>query len=310
MEYNIDHWSGTTKGKFTILGWTMKSAGGIKSYLFKCSVCAQDPEMYGEGLFVAPKSSIMRGSPCGCSPSYQRTLDQVILAVKRIAHSRHHKYVGINYVGSAMKSTLILSCHIHGEWDTTTVNNYLHKERGCPQCGYINRKLDPDELWIDRFYSTGAFAKGTIFGRSVDDVTRWNYRCPDCNSLVNSLGSHLAEGKLGCSCFLPHQKYLYINLLMHESTIFGFKYGIACRPDERIRLQSNASIYHMQQLYLYYFDDAHTTRLVESLIKSSFKLPNSFVEKQHMPLGFTETLPLNFLSDVTSFVEQYGGKSV
>lgn len=49
--------------------------------------------------FVAPKSSIMRGSPCGCSPSYQRTLDQVILAVKRIAHSRHHKYVGINYVG-------------------------------------------------------------------------------------------------------------------------------------------------------------------------------------------------------------------
>lgn len=310
MIYNVDDFSGTIKDNYTILGWTSRTNGSIKLYLFQCSVCSQDSEMYGEGLFIAHKSSILRGSPCGCSPSYQRTLDQTILAVRRTAVARHHEYIGINYSGSAMKSTLILSCRTHGVWDTTTVNNYLHKDRGCPQCGFINRKLKSDDVWLDRFFNTGSFPNGTIFGRSLDDITRWNYRCGKCFDLVNSAGSHLAEGKLGCSCFLPHQKYLYINLLIENSVVFGFKYGIACRPDDRIRAQSNASVYQMQQLYLYHFDDARTTRFVESLIKSQYKLKTSFVTKANMPLGYTETLPLTFLSYVTTLIDQYGGVAV
>lgn len=63
-------------GHLTVIGWDSMS-NRTKRFVFNCSMCATDPELYGEGYFTGFKSNIKNGAlPCGCAGYKLWTEDQ------------------------------------------------------------------------------------------------------------------------------------------------------------------------------------------------------------------------------------------
>lgn len=77
MKY--DGFEGTVFGNLTVVGWNGKY-NQEKKYVLSCSICKEDPELFGEGLFLTMKGHIQRGcKPCGCA---EKAKQDVLLRVK------------------------------------------------------------------------------------------------------------------------------------------------------------------------------------------------------------------------------------
>ena len=58
--------------------------GNKKMLIAQCSVCARDPEMYGDGVFSISKSDIKAGRQlCACSKFFQHDVRQNLIRIER-----------------------------------------------------------------------------------------------------------------------------------------------------------------------------------------------------------------------------------
>lgn len=138
-EYGIqqDEWSSGRptfgeNGQIKVVGWSGRR-GSHKWYITKCSKCADDGELFGEGFFRTDKSKLIKGSvPCGCSKVPNWTETQMLIRVKRKAKCGNYRIVGWigDYIG--VRTRVALECPEHGTFDHT-INN-LFRNSGCPKC--------------------------------------------------------------------------------------------------------------------------------------------------------------------------------
>lgn len=102
-----------------------------------CSICHEDKELYSD-LFISTAANLRAGQvSCGCSPkSTRHTEQQNIIRVIRKASEKNITFHGwANEYTTMIKTKCDLSCHVCGyEWGTTTINNLLNSDRGCPSC--------------------------------------------------------------------------------------------------------------------------------------------------------------------------------
>ena len=90
------------------------------TYTLKCSVCAKDPEMYGDALFTATRTNMISGrsTPCGCAKTPAWTTAQYKIKIKRICDELGYTVIG--YSDEVIKTTtkVTLYCPEHKEsWD-------------------------------------------------------------------------------------------------------------------------------------------------------------------------------------------------
>ncbi len=74
----------------------------------KCSVCAKDPELFGDGVFETAYGSCEKGSlPCGCAKKFYWTLPQYEIRIKRkiIDENLDIEFVGFGNRVSSLNST-------------------------------------------------------------------------------------------------------------------------------------------------------------------------------------------------------------
>ena len=67
------------------------------------------------------------------------------------------------------ETKLILTCSMHGQWNTTTIASLLAQKVGCPICSNIavgNRFRLPDEELIKDIRNSGVFSEYDLFVRS------------------------------------------------------------------------------------------------------------------------------------------------
>lgn len=149
---------------------------------------------------------------------------------------------------------LMLKCEKHGEWDTTSINNFKKNGSGCKGCkadicgsraegnSFASKNAIPDEKHIEDFLATGAFAEGTRFvntGVRTKNKTNviWNVLCPICSTDVyvqaglcdgvfEGLTTHLKQGKVSCRCSKRHiytkDQWLFRFALMCEAKGYTF----------------------------------------------------------------------------------------
>ena len=164
----------------------------LRYYIVKCSECAKDPELFGDGLFINIKNNIRKGRvPCGCSVSTKWTKAQYRILCRRKAKDLGYNFIDFKdseFNGNATR--IIMNCNIHGNWEMSIGKLIGKSERGCPKCkfdklGNMSRK--PDDEIINSFTSTGKFTEDINFCRSDKrdcrgDPVYWNYTCPICSN--------------------------------------------------------------------------------------------------------------------------------
>lgn len=138
---------------------------------------------------------------------------------------------------------LKLKCEKHGEWDTTSINNFKKNGSGCKECrseltgkravgnSFGSANSLPDEEHITNFKKMGVYPEGTTFTRT--DKKRkgkndsfWLISCPVCandafskagfRSAFESTGTHIKNGQIACRCSKAH-------IYFEDEWLFRFK---------------------------------------------------------------------------------------
>lgn len=319
-DLKYDGSEGTQYGNLTVIGWNGKF-GNPKKYVVECSVCKEDAELHGEGLFAMMPGHLRNGGkPCGCAEKPNWTEQQYKIRLSRACSDK-----GISFVRwasgyrTAGTTALILECPDHGEYKGGVISSVLspyNKESGCPGCFAIrmgNYKRKDDQVMIDKFMASGGYAEGTVFRRS-DRVNKsghkryWYMYCPDCETEgeANMVGFY--KGARCCNCTAQRPQETYINLLMDKENVVAIKFGVANSSGERIKNQNRRCTYEIVNYGVWRYSKVSTCRSAERACMK--ELECGVVSIELMPDGYTETTsPLN-IDKVVAIFEREGGKRV
>lgn len=292
-----------------------------KIYSVKCNICANDSELFGDGLFKTHRSNILRGYlPCGCGARPLWNQEQFRIICTREAEKRGFKFIGFSGEYKGSKTRLDLNCDLHGDWKTTDINHFLGG-RGCPGCkavtcaesaaGNTHSRID-DNIMIQSFMETGAFHPETKFRRCDPTVVErtvsdWIVSCPLCETEVIAKSSNIRLGYNICACKTQRQKYAYINLISDYENIISIKYGIATNPEDRLKKQATKSIYSLSNYGVWKFPDYQSCRNAETLCKRTF---TQSLSREEMPDGFSETTYACNIEAIIKIYEDYGGVNI
>ena len=276
--------------------------GSRRKYLIKCSTCASDPEMFGEGLFETSKESLDRGyKPCGCGSSFRYNEGQYKILVERKAEE-----LGVHFVNWAEdfhggQTKCSMSCD-EGEW-TPTVANFIQK--GTIKFNRGKARKEDDQI-IEKFFSTGVFHEGTIFSRyRLYNKWYWKVDCPVCGESGVSQSQHLQRGCRPCACGNYKQKFSYIHGVYDGDTILAIKFGVTRAKDLRIKYQSRETVYEIKSLGIWEYSEKHNCISAERVCMS--ELDCGILSKQEFGDGYTETTYPHNIDKVIRIYEDYGG---
>lgn len=156
---------------------------------YTCSICSKDRELFPE-RFSYSASRLRKGmSNCGCSSSYKWSQRQYEILCERKAREKGYNFKGFVNRWDGHKTKCILSCKVHGEWDTCSIDNLL-RGRNCPHCAqekrnsqmgnrngyYHHRRYEKDYLYLIRISD---YYK---LGRAFDFYDRLRSIKSDCKS--------------------------------------------------------------------------------------------------------------------------------
>ena len=302
MEYNEDHLSGRVFAEtLIVLGWT-RMVGSRRKYLIKCSECAKDPELFGEGLFETSKESLDRNyKPCGCGSSYRWSESQSIVRINRKAVELGVQFLGFREPYEGGKTHCIMSCD-EGEW-FPSVNNFVMK--GQIKFNRGKTRMDDAEI-IQKFFDTGVFHEDTKFSRYRHyDKWYWRVDCPVCNESGISQPQHLQRGCRPCKCGNYKQKFSYIHGVFDGNELIAIKFGITRAKDLRIKYQSRKTIYEVRSLGVWEYNDKFSCVAAERICCSS--LICGILTKEEFGDGYTETTYPYNIERIVKIYEDYGG---
>lgn len=181
-----------------------------------CSICAEDPELFGDGTFDVYGSVLKRsGIPCGCS-RFSFSLQQYIIKIERLSVDRF-TIESFDEAFDGLSTRVNLSCHkCGGSWKTSIT--CLLRGNGCAKCRSSNlAKINTkdDEVMINGFNNGDGWLDKT-FTRSENTNKRghrvyFEYSCKNCSNdeyvnenicsgLFTTDSSSLKTGKLSCRC--------------------------------------------------------------------------------------------------------------
>lgn len=138
---------------------------------YKCSICSEDYELFPD-RFSYDSSRLRKGiSNCGCSSSYKWSKRQYEILCRRKAQNKGYSFKGFVNTWEGYKTKCVLSCKLHGTWDTCSIDNLL-RGRSCPSCAqekrnsqmgnrngyYHHRRYEEDYLYfikISDYYKIG-----------------------------------------------------------------------------------------------------------------------------------------------------------
>lgn len=286
----------------------------VRLYALVCDVCRTDPELYGDGVFLSLKGSLVSGQiPCGCSPSARKTPEQYSLICYRKADEMGYKFLGFAEEFRGRSTKIKLSCPKHGTWSSGIINNFTRRGVGCPDCkkeGVSARKRKEDSLLIEKYLSSSLYSEGTTIKRSTRQTSKghfdfWEFSCPVCTTTATVRSDSLRKGCLPCDCSKQNQKSAYINILYDGEIPSFVKFGISNKPESRLRDQERLSLYKVINHSVYNFPSVENCKKAEQeCIKY---LETRVVPENYFSDGYTETTFLYNLDRVIELYESNGG---
>lgn len=211
-------------------------------FIWHCSVCSLDEELWPEGAIRGNVSDVRRSTPCGCSSRRPYRPEQMLVKAERAAAAKGYSFFGWvgGYHGSN-RTECLLSCAEHGPW-ITKVHVLTVLGGGCPSCGLdsqIAKKTLPEEYYLSKVSDAIADTDWKILGSTGEYVgvkTRLSVECPEHGVFESTYNAYL-HGKAGCSgCAkygFDYTKSAYLYLLKSECGGY-VKVGITANTDFRL----------------------------------------------------------------------------
>jgi len=311
---------GLTFGKenqLTIIGRLRSPVAGDKQgkrHIVECTVCREDPELFGDGIFPIQLIHLVKEKrvPCGCSVSPKWTEPQMRIRATRKCIQKGYTFIDWDEPYKA-NTTRIRLLDEFGLEDKVGLANLL-----IGQNSSNNRKRmtslarsKTDEEVIETFLSTNAFHKDSKFWKSdrLDDIgqrTHWWMECGECQVVAESYRSNLQKGKRPCGCSkFVGQKNMYIHILYEEDIPIAIKFGKTHYPKRRLKEQQNKCHYTIECYGVWGFENGHDTTIAEQLCRAAFIC--GVVSVQLMQDGWSETTFVYNLEALISIYESNGG---
>lgn len=310
-----DEHTGYLENGIEVLGWHTRDKYKVKKYLLLCKVCAEDPELYGDGVFSAYWGNINKGRlSCGCGKNARVTPEQYLIRLNRVLNPKGMKAISYaeDYKGNETK--VVCHCEKHGEWRTGCVG-LLIQGVGCPsckadltsqRCAYKIDKVKELALKTGCFHPDTEFFdtdKRTSAGKRYVEIY-----CPECDTRAKGMQETIISGSRPCDCGGNRQKEAYIIIAedLHSSSVF-IKFGIANNSvrrlwDHKVRNRNfNFTLYGVWE-----FAKKEHCYKAESMCKSF--LDCSILSPEYMPSGWTETTWFYNLEKVIKIYEDSGGE--
>jgi hypothetical protein len=181
-------------GQLKIVGIRNRHGEGGKKTMFNvhCSICATDPELFGDGVFASALGNLNKGAlPCGCGRNPRWDEDQILVKVRRNLKDSTCEVLGYAEPYHGNETKLSLRCKVHGtEWTHTTVHtgtapSYSGMCIECEKDLIANRHAQHEDAHADEILSSGKFAPGTklwrIRSRNGTSQATWGMLCGKCS---------------------------------------------------------------------------------------------------------------------------------
>lgn len=302
-----------------VVGFSGKNSSGVIYYIIHCKLCSRDSELFGQGYFRMIKGDINRGRiPCGGSKVTKWSKDQYKVLCEREADSQGYLFLGFTGEWLGRHTKLHLRCEKHGDWFTTTIENFVNKHRRCHACVVDVRprtNLKEDSDMITSFLNSGAYHPDTKFWRSERKSVQgikcfWFVECAICKTVRESSSSALTNGTLSCFCSKHRQTEAYINIVLDAEIPLGIKFGICAKDRSRRRLkdQNRKSIYDIEKHSVYVFPSIEQCKKSERECKQ--QLECGVFTREELADGHTETTWLYNLDKIVGIYESNGGVRV
>lgn len=306
-------------GKISVIG-RLKIRALARVYLVKCSVCSEDPELFGEGYFTHTYVGLENGCwPCGCGRRPKFTEAQWLVKCRREAEFLNPDLEFIGFSGTfnpskAVTTKLLVRCHKHGDIESGSINTLFSRTVfSCRLCGVDkrsenNKLLDSEN--IAAFMATGAYPEDTQFWKSYRQDTKgrlryWNVFCPVCLEVSECLTTGLRMGNLPCSCRNRNQRQAYINLVKDGENILCVKFGISTSAKTRRNRISKASDLDIVLFSIHQFNESESCQKAERYCKA--RLDCGVISKGDLKDGYSETTYTYNIDTITKIYEAYGG---
>ena len=231
--------------------------------------------------------------------------------LRSICHEENMDFLGFDgdWIGNTTKATFV--CHQGHEYKTT-IASFLSKGTRCPHCNGNARKSEKERLkQIKEICIKENLTFLGFDGEWRSSSTRFNFLC-HCGKTNNmTITNFVNHGARCSSCaktgYRPIKKgTLYIQKLKGYNKLIGVKFGITnLTTQERMRNQSRVSKFDHEIFYELTLQDGQKILDLENKIKEAMKGKTSYISKEDMPDGYTETVAPSELSTIMYIVKSF-----
>lgn len=299
--------------QLTVMGYYSSINTKKIRYILQCSICKEDPELFGDGLFDMQWGNIKMGNmPCGCSISPKWSEDQ--MKTRAIRLCREKGYTFIDWKGEyTANTTKILLLDEYGQSDSIGLANLLSGQNSSNNRKRMTSisKSKTDGDIIQSFFNTGVFHEDTKFwkGNEIDykgQRTIWYMTCPLCGVTAGSYRSNLQKGKRPCGCTkFNGQKFMYINGILDGELYCAIKFGKTHYPTRRLKEQNNKCALDIVGIGVWEFKDPYSSTQAEYYCKTTFEC--GIISYDIMRDGWSETTYAYNYDKIVKIYEDCGG---
>lgn len=143
----------------------------------------------------------------------------------------------------------------------------------------------------------------TVIGFESDKLNTYSkvtMLCSEHGFYYSSVNDLLSK-KSGCpKCANMEYNTFYINFVEDNGKLIALKYGVTSNLNKRIQDQNAASVFKIRNFKSFQLSHDHCVRL-ENLIKA--EIPSSYLSKNEMKDGYTETICPSFYEKLVSLIK-------
>jgi len=225
----------------------------------------------------------------------------------KIDNSTFLGFIG-NFNGYTSKFK-VLCCNGH-EY-TTTMNNFVTHKKRCSVCrGGVALSVQEYTNRIRKICKDKNISFINFCGEWNGSRTKLKLSCHNNHMWVTSIAS-VFGGSACPSCaeygYRPSKRgVLYIQKLIKENLFVGVKFGITnTTTQKRMKQQNRKSQFDHEIFYELTLQDGQKILDLENKIKEAMKGKTSYISKEDMPDGYTETVAPSELSTIMYIVKSF-----
>ncbi|MCG8398949.1 hypothetical protein LWS67_20865 [Bacillus atrophaeus] len=221
--------------------------------------------------------------------------------------------VGFIDVWSGAKTKFRAKCS-HGHVFDMRIDNFLNQNNRCPRCsgaGVVSK--DERISQIERICKDEDITFIDFVGPWKGKDSKIRLKCNNGHEWVVRIHNFVYQGNRCPSC--PHhgggykpskQGTLYIQMLYRNKSFIGAKFGITnVSSKKRMSTQRAKSKFDHEIFYELTLQDGQKILELENKIKEAMKGKTSYISKEDMPDGYTETVAPSELSTIMYIVKTF-----